>query len=173
MITASNLLPVARIQKPYGIRGELVLLFSREEYAELDTDDYFLEIDGIPVPFRVESFTLLTGTTARVKFEDVDDEQTAARYAGLEVLLPRELVLETGEEMDADWHSFIGYTIIDQYGVTLGVIDEVDDATMNVLFIVRDGDKEHLIPATEDFIVAVDETNRTLEMFIPEGLIEE
>ncbi|HCC86584.1 MAG TPA: 16S rRNA processing protein RimM, partial [Porphyromonadaceae bacterium] len=54
MITASNLLPVARIQKPYGIRGELVLLFSREEYAELDTDDYFLEIDGIPVPFRVE-----------------------------------------------------------------------------------------------------------------------
>lgn len=173
MINASNLLPVARTQKPYGIRGELVLLFDRKEYAELDTDDYFLEIDGIPVPFRVEAFTFVTNITARVKFEDVDDEQTAARYTGLEVLLPRELVLESGEEMDADWHSFIGYTVTDQHGVTLGVIDEVDDATINVLFIVRDGDKEHLIPATEDFIVAVDETNRTLEMFIPEGLIEE
>ncbi len=173
MINASNLLPVARTQKPHGIRGELVLLFDRKEYAELDTDDYFLEIDGIPVPFRVEAFTFVTATTARVKFEDVDDEQTAARYTGLEVLLPRELVLESGEEMDADWHSFTGYTVTDQHGVTLGVIDEVDDATINVLFIVRDGDKEHLIPATEDFIVAVDETNRTLEMFIPEGLIEE
>ncbi|MDD5346025.1 MAG: 16S rRNA processing protein RimM, partial [Proteiniphilum sp.] len=74
---------------------------------------------------------------------------------------------------DADWRLFIGYTITNQYGTILGVIEDVDDGTINVLFIVRDGDNEHLIPATDDFIAAVDEKNRILEMYIPEGLIEE
>jgi 16S rRNA processing protein RimM len=173
MIAANDLLPVAHTQKPYGIRGELMLLFSRREYAKLDADDYFLEIDGIPVPFRVEEITFVTDTTARVKFEDVDDEQTAARYARLEVLLPRGSVLAVGEQDDANWRLFIGYTITNQYGTILGVIEDVDDGTINVLFIVRDGDNEHLIPATDDFIAAVDEKNRILEMYIPEGLIEE
>lgn len=173
MISANDLLPVARTQKPYGIRGELVLLFNRREYAELDADDYFLEIEGIPVPFRVEEFTFVTDTSARVKFEDVNNEQDAARYSRLEVLLPRELVETAEAEEENDWRLFIGFTITDQHGVTLGVVEEVEDATINVLFIVRDGDKEHLIPATEDFIVAVDEKHKTIEMFIPEGLIEE
>jgi len=173
MISANDLLPVARTQKPYGIRGELVLLFNQRAYAELDADDYFLEIEGIPVPFRVEEFTFVTDTSARVKFEDVEDEVTAARYSRLDVLLPRELVETADAEEENDWRMFIGYTITDQHGTTLGVIDAVEDSTMNVLFIVREGDKEHLIPATEDFIVAVDEKNKSLEMFIPEGLIEE
>src|SRR5690554_5568114 len=103
MVTPTDLLPVARTQKPYGIRGGLVLLFSRREYAELDADNYFLVIEGIPVPFRVEEFTFVTDTSARVKFEDVDDEQTAARYIHLEVLLPREQVLAAGEQEDPEW----------------------------------------------------------------------
>lgn len=173
MIGANDLLPVAHTQKPYGVRGELLLLFRRSEYAELDADYYFLEIDAIPVPFRVEEFTFVTDTTARVKLEDVDDEQTAARFSRLEVLLPRELVLSAGEQEDTDWRFFLGFTVTDQHGKTLGVIEEVDDATINVLFIVREDDKEHLIPATDDFIAAVDERSRILEMYLPEGLIEE
>jgi 16S rRNA processing protein RimM len=82
--------------------------------------------------------------------------------------------VETADaEEENDWRLFIGYTITDQHGTTLGMIDAVEDSTMNVLFIVSDGDKEHLIPATEDFIVAIDEKKKSLEMFIPEGLIEE
>ncbi len=173
MTTATDLLPVGHTQKPYGIRGELVLLFNRKAYAELEADFYFLEIDGIAVPFQVEELTFVTDTAVRVKFEDVDDEQAAARYARLEVLLPRELVLTAAEQEEPEWRYFIGFTITDQHGVTLGIVEEVEDATINLLFIVRDGDKEHLIPATEDFIVAVDEKTKTLEMFIPEGLIEE
>lgn len=173
MIAPTDLLPVARTQKPYGIRGELVLLFRRREYAELDVENYFLEIDGLPVPFWVEEFTFTTDVSARVKFEDVDDEPTASRYSNLEVLLPRKVVLSADEQQDRDWHFFVGYTITDQHGAALGVIEEVDDATMNVLFIVRDGDQEHLIPAADDLIAAVDEQHKILEMFIPEGLIEE
>jgi 16S rRNA processing protein RimM len=44
---------------------------------------------------------------------------------------------------------------------------------MNVLFVVRNEDEELLIPAVEDFIAAIDEENNLIEMYLPEGLIEE
>lgn len=173
MILRENILQVGRTQKPYGIRGEINVLFHKAEYAELDTEFYFLDIDGIPVPFYVDEFTFTTDVSARVKFEDVNDEKEASRYVNLEIFLPRETINEEHMENKDDWGMFIGYTIVDQHGETLGVIREVDSSTLNVLFIVLQAENELLIPATEDFIVAVDEEKKLLEMFLPEGLIDE
>ncbi len=69
--------------------------------------------------------------------------------------------------------SLLGYTVVNQHGEVLGLIDEVDDSTLNTLFIVKDRDKELLIPATEDFIAAIDEEKKIIEMYLPEGLIDE
>ena len=151
----------------------MIIRFRKAEYADVETAYYFLEIEGIPVPFFVEEFTYSTDVTARVKFEDVDDEITAARYVNTDVYLPRELVKFREEQTMDDWDYFTGFTVIDQHGVKLGVIEEVDDSTLNVLFVVRKDGKEYLIPATEDFIVAIDEENNLIEMYLPEGLIEE
>ena len=75
MISEKDIVHVGRTQKPYGIRGEIIILFSRVEYAEADSEYYFLMIDGIPVPFFVEELSYTTDVSARVKFEDVDDEK--------------------------------------------------------------------------------------------------
>ena len=88
MVTLDDFLSVAHTQKPYGINGELILRFNSDAYADLDSDFYFLKIEGIPIPFYVEEFTFVTETSARVKFEDIEDEKAAARYTQLEVLLP-------------------------------------------------------------------------------------
>lgn len=120
----------------------------------------------------MEEFTYSGDLLARVKFEDVEDERDAARYVNTEVYLPRELVKSSDETSD-DWDFFVGFTVMDQHGQVLGVIEEVDNSTMNVLFVVRDNDQEHLIPATEDFIAAIDEENNLIEMYLPEGLIGE
>lgn len=173
MISGKDILPVGSTQKPYGIKGEIIIRFRKAEYADIDTAYYFLEIEGIPVPFFVEEFTYSTDEVARVKFEDVDDEKTAARYVNTAVYLPRELVKSLAEQQKTDWDYFTGFTVIDQHGVKLGVIEEVDDSTMNVLFIVKNDEKEYLIPATGDFIEAIDEEGNLIEMFLPDGLIEE
>ena len=173
MISEKDILPVGRTQKPYGIKGEIVLLFDQAAYAEADTEYYFLEIDGIPVPFFVEEFTFSTGVSARVKFEEVNDEKAASRYVNLTVFLPREVVSQVEREAEDDWNNFVGYTVVDQHGETLGIIEEVDDTTLNVLFVVKKGDDELLIPATEDFIAAIDEEKKLIEMYLPEGLTDE
>ncbi|HBG59143.1 ribosome maturation factor RimM [Proteiniphilum sp. UBA1028] len=173
MIPGEDILQVGRTQKPYGIRGEIIILFRKAEYADLDTEFYFLEIEGIPVPFFVEEFTYTTDTSARVKFEDVNDEKQASRYVNTDVFLSRDIVSAVRTQSSDDWEFFVGYSIVDQYGETIGTIREVDSTTINVLFVVEKDGSEYLIPATEDFIVAVDEGKKLLEMYLPEGLTEE
>lgn len=172
MIQDKDILPIGRTQKPHGIRGEIVLLFDKAAYADLDVDFYFLEMEGIPVPFFVEEFMSMTDVNARVKFEDTEDEKSASRLVNKKVFLPRETVKALGDQSANDWNYFIGFDVIDQHEEHLGAIQEVDDSTLNVLFMVVNEKEEYLIPATEDFIITIDEESKTIRMHLPEGLLE-
>ncbi len=172
MIKAEEVLKIGRLQKSHGIKGEITLIFDKPAYADIDTDFYFLEIDGIFVPFFLEEITFMTDTSARAKFEDVDDESRASSYANLHVFLFRDQISEKNKDETFDWDFFIGYTVSDQNDRTLGVIENVDSSTLNVLFLLKDGEKEHLIPATEDFITEIEENEKRIHMHLPEGLIE-
>ena len=172
MITRDEVLKIGKLKKPYGIKGELSLVFDKPAYAGVDTEFYFLDIDAIFVPFLVEEITFITDTAARVKFEDFDDEARAARLANLPVFLLREQVPEELDEENPGWDFFIGYRIIDQHDRDLGAIEGVDAATLNVLFIVKKANEEYLIPATDDFITRVNDEQKIICMNLPEGLID-
>jgi len=173
MIFPENVVQIGQLLKPYGIKGEMLLLFDRKSYSDIDTSYYFLEIDGIFVPFFVEEMCFTSDVTARIKFEDVDDVDTASRYSDLRVYLPKESVKIINDKTVTKWDFFVGYAIMDQTLGELGVIDAVDDSTMNVLFVVTKNDREYLVPATEDFILEIDEPRKILHVDLPQGLIEE
>jgi len=173
MISTQDILHVGRTQKPYGIKGEINILFNRAGFAELESEYYFLMIESIPVPFFIEDFTFTTDVSARVKFEDINDEKCASKYINLDVFMSRELVKEPEDSGVANWSFFVGYDVVGIDGEFIGRISSVDESTMNVLFILDNGDEEILIPATEDFITAIDEEEKIIEMDLPEGLFEE
>lgn len=54
MISPQEIIQVGRTQKPYGIKGEINIIFINAEYAELDSEYYFLMIENIPVPFLLK-----------------------------------------------------------------------------------------------------------------------
>ncbi|MFA6702665.1 MAG: ribosome maturation factor RimM [Dysgonamonadaceae bacterium] len=171
MIFKEDLILIGKLLKPHGIKGEITLLFEKEIYTEIDTPYYFFELDGIFVPFFVEEIWLITNISARVKFEDIDAETTAAKYSNTLVFIEHKNV-HSFDLPDDDWNSLIGYTVEDQSGIALGVIDAVDSSTLNVLFIVKKDDVELLIPATEDFITEIDDEKRLIRMELPDGLID-
>ncbi|MDR1742864.1 MAG: ribosome maturation factor RimM [Dysgonamonadaceae bacterium] len=172
MILSDNVIQIGRLLKPYGIRGAVMLLFDKPEYGDIDTEYYFLEIDGIFVPFFVEEMTFSSDVSARVKFEDVNDEAQAAKLSKWSVFLHREAINNLELQNPANWDSFTGYAIAQPDGKTLGIVRSVDSATINVLFVVDSDNGEILIPATEDFIVSIDEDAKIIQMNLPEGLIE-
>lgn len=172
MINFDDTLKVGYLKKPHGIKGEITLIFDRSSYADIDTELYFLDIDGILVPFFLEEITFISDTTCRVKFMDIEDETVALRYSNISVYVPRDKVSAHSSDNEYDWSFFIGFSIVEENGNRLGTIEDVDSDTINVLFIVKDGEKEILIPATEDFIVYLDDEQKQICMKLPEGLLD-
>ena len=69
-------------------------------------------------------------------------------------------------------HFFIGFQVFDKDGKLIGTIKDIDESTENVLFIIHNGEKEILIPVSEDYILHIDEKQKSIHMDLPEGLLE-
>ena len=55
----------------------------------------------------------------------------------------------------------------------MGEIVSVDDSTINLLFEIKtETGGERLIPANENLIKGIDKAQRTIEVEIPDGLLE-
>jgi 16S rRNA processing protein RimM len=65
------------------------------------------------------------------------------------------------------WQDLVGYEVQDQLMGTLGSIAYIDESTINTLATLTD---ERLIPLHEDFILEIDETNKTLYINLPFSL---
>ena len=53
----------------------------------------------------------------------------------------------------------------------LGEVTDVDNSTINTLFIVDYQGEELLIPAQEEFIVNIDQKHKVITVDLPEGLL--
>lgn len=173
MIRESEVFKIGRFIKPHGIKGEIAFSFDNDVFDKVDCPYLICKIDGIFVPFFISEYRFKGSETSLITFTDIDDEIKASRLAGLDVYFPRKYhEEESSQEIEYSWNFFLGFRVIDKKHGELGTIDEIDESTINVLFIVRSDDKEYLIPATEDFIVRVDPKNKTIYMNLIDGLIE-
>jgi 16S rRNA processing protein RimM len=79
------------------------------------------------------------------------------------------------EEPQADDDEFtfedlIGFTV--KVGRRKGTIVDFYDNDINPLFEIEIGGKEHLVPAVEEFIAAIDFEQGIIKLVLPEGLID-
>ena len=173
MIRREDVKKIGQLFKPYGYQGAISLLFDNAAFSKVEAEYYFLDIDGLLVPFFVEEIRFKNDTLARVKFEDVDDDTKASRFANIEVFIALSDYQEIVSNEEVSWRDFIGFQVVDEVlsPQLIGTIVDVDEATINTLFVVKKGDVEVLIPATEDFIVRIDTERKILSMRLPEGLV--
>jgi len=172
MIKENEVFKIGKFIKPHGIKGEINFSLENDVFDRVDCPYLICRIDNILVPFFIEEYRFKGKETALIKFEDIDDEEKARRMSGLEVYFPRKYYEEeSNEEIEYSWNFFIGFSVIDKTAGKLGIIEDIDDKTINTLFLVKDGENELIIPATEDFIEKIDAKKKVLYLVLPEGLI--
>lgn len=172
MIKENEVFKIGKFIKPHGIKGEINFSFENDVFDRVGCPYLICRIDNILVPFFIEEYRFKGKETALIKFEDIDDEEKARRMSGLEVYFPRKYYEEeSNEEIEYSWNFFIGFSVIDKTAGKLGIIEDIDDKTINTLFLVKDGENELIIPATEDFIEKIDAKKKVLYLVLPEGLI--
>lgn len=176
MIKSEQLVEIGKFNKPHGINGEISLtLHDNVEPDKLEC--VIVEIDGINVPFFIESIRPKTTETFLVTVDGIDSEEDTRLLVNKtafvgdrdEALIAEE---EDGEGMYAS--ALTGYKIIDgNTGDTIGHVTDIEDSTANALFIVEDDSgKTVYIPIADEFIENIDTDTRCVTVNLPEGLLQ-
>lgn len=175
MITKDRLAEVGVFQKTHALKGELNALLDIE--PDFFTDGYplVIDVDGVFVPFYVESARGKGASSCLIKLEDINTSDEANAFVNASIYARKEDLEEYFGDEDgvlAFEDDLVGYTVIDAETGEIGVIYRVDDATVNVLLVVRNQSGEDVyIPAVDEFIENIDPEAKTIYVNLPEGLV--
>ncbi len=175
MIALDRLTDIGTFAKPHGIKGEITAAIDADTAEALkEIGHIFVPVDGLVVPFTVEGIRPKSSETVLLTLKGISDEKKASALANKDIYVETELL---PEELANDEDGFylddlIGFTVICG-GKALGTIADYDDSTANILFKVATAEGgELLIPADDSLIDAVDPEKSTIEMTLPEGLLD-
>lgn len=169
MLKKEDFVYFGKLTKPHGTKGEIGINGDGIILGE-DCDFVAVEIDGILVPFFLENCRGKNDDTIIVKFEHLDSAESVRFLTNCPTYIPREWI---DEEENYTWKYFIGFTAEDESIGTLGEIIDVDESTINTLFVVDYDGEEILLPTAEELIKNINHDERTITFNLPEGLIEQ
>ncbi|MFA6728346.1 MAG: ribosome maturation factor RimM [Prevotella sp.] len=163
---------IGRLGKHHGVKGEITFFYEDDVFDRVNTDYVVLKIEGIFVPFFIESYRFQNEEMAYIKFEDIDTLEQACELTGYSVFFPKKLAEAIGEAPSKAELS--NYQLIDNHtGQSIGTIKGIDDSTANILFKVETPKgKDILVPAAEDFIKNINPDEHTIRINLPDGLLD-
>ncbi len=165
---------VGFFRKTHGVFGELVLDFEPHFEASVENADrFFVELEGLLVPFFLleDGFRFKTDITAIITFDGVDSEKYAKRMVGSSVFLFKTEIIVSPDEMNDS--GLVNYLVVDEILGEIGLIDQVDNYSGNIVFTVNFKGKELLVPFNEDFLLHLDKQNKIIKLRLPDGLMDE
>lgn len=187
MIRRNELVPVGSVGKPHGLAGEMQLTIDAD-VPLVQGDCLIFELDGIFVPFFVDSVRSRNSLSRLVKLVDIDSETAASQFNGLTAYMTVDHVDSICEEDDEDEFgdedddgegpslyagALIGAVVVDTDNHEIGKIQDINTSTANILFEVERPDgSEIFIPVAEEFIVGFDHDKSVLTLDLPDGLLE-
>ena len=157
---------MGKINKTHGFNGTVVLVSDRALDDDLEhPEEVFVIIDGLPVPFPVTEFDLLTDTSARLQLEFVDNQDEARELVGCEVFT----AISFREQEPETEPSWTGYAVHDTRHGKIGVVQNMEDYKGNVVMQIMDGKKEILISLYPEMIIRIDHRAKKIQITAPDG----
>jgi 16S rRNA processing protein RimM len=158
------------VVRPHGIRGELKICPHTEQPDSICRyQRVFLaaDVDGEMIEC-VDIRARISGRMIILRLRGCDDRDRAERFAGWRLWLPTS-ELPPAKADEVYLHSLMDKRARTSDGRELGTIRELLGGGQERL-VIRDGDREYLVPAVRAFIVSVGKTEVVLDL--PPGLLE-
>lgn len=171
-MTISDCYTLGFVSKTQGYKGKVILYLDVDDsmlYKALDS--VFIQQDKKLIPFFIEEITILDKGFARVKFQDVDDEESAQRLVKNGLYLPLEQLPDLGPDRFY-YHEIIGFEVLDLNQGAIGPVIEIMDIPGNPQVISKHQNETVYIPISDPFYRGIDKSRKELFVELPEGLIE-
>jgi len=166
-----ELIPIGKIVNTHGIQGKLrAVYYSRDKTGFFPYSKILLRDPR----GHLEPYEIIEAKIHRkffiVQLKDVNNLDQAERLVGASVLVEKATFprLEAGEYY---WVDLIGMEVTTVKGDRVGEISGIISTGGIDVFVIKMGEKEVLIPATEDVIKQVNIASRHMVIHLLEGLI--
>jgi 16S rRNA processing protein RimM len=172
MIDLSDYIVVGNITKTHGVHGQVVLQLDDLSFDNiLKLELVIIEIDGLPVPFFINTYTQRNYNSIVLSIEDIITEQKASEIVNKKVSIKPENI-HLGKQIIPQTDTLIGFTVIDKNKGKLGILEEILDNQYNPLLRILEGKKEILVPYQPEFILKIENKSKTIFVNTPLGLTD-
>lgn len=161
------------VKRISGLNGILIIAADTDRPENyINESAFFLEENGEAIPYFIESLELDSQGHYRVKFEEVNDAESASHWVGKTVHLPLDRLPELkGKQFY--YHEIIGWRVQDQEDSDIGQIIDVFDRGMQELLLVRQQDgSEIYLPLADELLLAVKRSESTMKLEVAQGLLD-
>jgi 16S rRNA processing protein RimM len=157
------------ISKKHGYKGDVNVKLDVNIYEKYKELDYiFIDLNGNLVPFFISSLRFKNNNIALVKFEDVNNEDSANSLIGKSIYLPLDLL----EEDERPLKVLLHFQVIDINHAELGQLIAIQENNLQDLMVIDFKGKELLIPFVENYIESIDHKKKEIYLKTPDGLID-
>ena len=167
-----DLVAIARIVKPRGLKGELVadiLTDFPERFESLETV-IGVSLDGTRTDLKIED-SWFQNDRIILRFDGFDTVERAEELRGIEICIPESEAAELDEGEFYDWQ-LQGCEVETIDGEKIGVVRELMRTGGTEILIVKGVEKEYMIPFAESICTEVDIESKKILVDLPEGLLE-
>ncbi|MEC4686317.1 MAG: ribosome maturation factor RimM [Nitrospirota bacterium] len=167
----SSLVSIGRIVKSRGVKGEFIVLpltFSLERFD--DVSRVYIKFDDEIKEFTIE-YSKPYGRTVIMKLRGINSPEDAAALRGGQLMVPEE---ESPPLPDGVYYYYqiIGLRVFTVDGEYIGRVTDIIETGSNDVYVVREGEKEYLIPAIKDVVRDIDIRNKRIVISPEAGLLE-
>ena len=174
MLDLSESICVGFIARTHGIHGKVALRLDQLSVEDIQKmESVFIEIDGLPVPFFIESIEEKTSDTLLLTFTDIVNEESARELTGCKVYISKKYVNPAYYKNSlSELNELKDFTIIDTEKGAIGVLKSIINIELNPLMQITKNKKEILVPFQCEFLQRIDKKNKVIHVEIPDGLLE-
>jgi len=170
---ADDLIVVARVVRPRGLRGEVVadlLTDFPRRFADLESVTAVAP-DGTRRSLQIEEHWF-QGNRIILKFGSYDSIDEAKELAGFQLAIPASERIELPQDQFYEWE-LTGCRVETIQGKAIGVVSEVmRTGGVEILVVAGNAGNEFLIPMAQEICVEIDIDKRVVHVDPPQGLLE-
>jgi 16S rRNA processing protein RimM len=171
-VGGTDLVAVGEIVGAHALRGALRLRAYQPPAPSLvGGRTVFLERGDARREMRVASAAPHARGVVLLTLDGVTDRDAAEALVGCRVLV-RATDLPDVAQDEFYWHEVIGFRVETMDGDHLGAIVECLATGANDVWVVREGDREHLIPVIADVVREIDRSGRRIVIEPLPGLLD-
>ncbi len=167
----NDLVSIGKIVGQHGVDGGMILKHELGKKSDFEGIQalFVEEKKGSQIPYFVQKVVARDSGESIIQLEGIDSREQAVRFVRRQVWLNRsdfEKLVSKKSPL-----SLLGFTLIEK-GKALGIIEEVIEQAHQVICITSILEKEVMIPLHDDTIIKIDRKKKTVEVNLPEGLID-